>query len=876
MTDIVLGKDHTVPPLSESKVTCTVDSPFKHGLISHIEQGSCHLMDGVAKLLHDKTNDKKECCAIVLNTAHKPIHLARNTVIGKFEGLKTTSFQPIEAVLQIHKDNNVRLADTSHLAQVKLDHLPLSVKGKYQSLVREYANIFSRHDLDVGHCKTLPHTVRLTDHNKVVSVNQYRLPYHLKEVAIDYVEKLLKSGVVRPSTSVFNSPLMLVKKPKPGMRERAALLHALRHWQPYLIGKEFTLRTDHNPNLALAKGKMKSYDTLTDEILQFMPFKLEFLNGNKMFVDALSRPSSMSCAVDLGFGPSLSAPFDEQVIRTAQLKDKEFAKLFLLHKQVALPGATVYQNLPTHLYNNLLCTFTRQGKRVMLAPTKLQKLLLYLAHDQSGHQSYAYTLDRLNKDWMWPTMLTDIANYCKSCDICSRTKNPHRYVHAPLSPMKPTPFQLGDRIHLDMLSMPRSVEGHVAILTAVDAVTGFVLAKACYDKTSTNVTDMLLHQIIPYFGCPSTIITDLGVENKNAEVKQLFDQFCIKHISSSRAHPQSNGMVERRQRMLINFARLYSDTVINQNLWHFRLPMCLLILNSTKSKSSNFSPFFLTYFSHARLPYSTMLRRPLNLKEDSTVAGKLRMANTVLRMAMEKLDSNFEQNANWYMANKSFTKSFPIGCKLFVLNSQRKNVSYKLAQKWQGAFICIQHLSNNNLLIKPINENKLVKIHINNCKRAEFRNEHLRLNDDTLRQDFNILRNKPSQTPPDKLIVSNDAFDDDLPHIPDNPVVNPPSPPPPAVEEHFAESDQPDDSFASADEHFLDSTDSSDTSDHLVTPSKSSSEPNISSPETTVGTPIERSSSSGRLTRQQAKTQNIAIPTPVYQPHSAVHCLKCQ
>ena len=76
------------------------------------------------------------------------------------------------------------------------------------------------------------------------------------------------------------------------MRERAALLHALRHWQPYLIGKEFTLHTDHNPNLSIAKGRTKTYDTLTDEIMQFMPFTMEFLNGNKMFVDALSRPPS--------------------------------------------------------------------------------------------------------------------------------------------------------------------------------------------------------------------------------------------------------------------------------------------------------------------------------------------------------------------------------------------------------------------------------------------------------------------------------------------------------------------------------------------------------------------------------------------------------
>ena len=443
---------------------------------------------------------------------------------------------------------------------------------------------------------------------------------------------------------------------------------------------------------------MKSYDTLTDEILQFMPFKMEFLNGNKMFVDALSRPPSFSCAIDLGFGPPLSTSFDEQSIRTAQQEDKEFAKLFLLHKQVAPLGATSYQGLPTHLFNDLLCTFTRQGKRVLLAPTQLQKLLLYLAHDQSGHQSYAYTLDSLNRDWIWPTRLTDIANFCKSCDNCSRAKNPPRYTNVPLEPMKPVPFQFGDRIHIDMLSMPRSVEGHVAILTA--AATGFVFAKACYDKTSSNVISLILDQIIPCFGCPKTFVTDLGVENKKMDVKQLFDQFCIKHITSSHAHPQPNGMVERCQRMLINFARLYSDTVHNQNLWHLRLQMCLLILNSIKSKSRLFSPFFLTYFRHTRLPYTTMLRRPLNLKEDSSVAGKLRIANTVLGLAMEKLDNNFKQNAQWHSNNKAYAKSFPIGCKLLVFNSQRNNVSFKLAQKWQGPLVCIQHLSNNYILIQ--------------------------------------------------------------------------------------------------------------------------------------------------------------------------------
>ena len=91
-----------------------------------------------------------------------------------------------------------------------------------------------------------------------------------------------KSVLFTVFSSLFSNKLLNSKESKqqPGMRERVALLHALWHWQPYLIGREFTLRTHHDPNLALAKGKMKSYDTLTDYILQLMPFKMDFMNGN--------------------------------------------------------------------------------------------------------------------------------------------------------------------------------------------------------------------------------------------------------------------------------------------------------------------------------------------------------------------------------------------------------------------------------------------------------------------------------------------------------------------------------------------------------------------------------------------------------------------
>ena len=100
-----------------------------------------------------------------------------------------------------------------HLKRIDLDHLPYQYQTQYRSLIHKYSDVFSTSDLNIGHSKSLLHVVRLKDPNRVTSISQYRLPYKLKEVAIDYVQKLMEAGVIRKSTSVFNSPLMLVKKP---------------------------------------------------------------------------------------------------------------------------------------------------------------------------------------------------------------------------------------------------------------------------------------------------------------------------------------------------------------------------------------------------------------------------------------------------------------------------------------------------------------------------------------------------------------------------------------------------------------------------------------------------------------------------------------
>ena len=96
----------------------------------------------------------------------------------------------------------------------KLQKVPSNVRPHYEQLMSVYQDVFSKNPDDVGDCgNTVQQEIRLIDPNKIACTPPYRLPHHLLPVAHEYVQKLLNRDIIRPSTSPFSSPLMLVKKP---------------------------------------------------------------------------------------------------------------------------------------------------------------------------------------------------------------------------------------------------------------------------------------------------------------------------------------------------------------------------------------------------------------------------------------------------------------------------------------------------------------------------------------------------------------------------------------------------------------------------------------------------------------------------------------
>ena len=79
------------------------------------------------------------------------------------------------------------------------------------NLVKEYADVMARSELDLGHYKGVEHTIQLED-PKPFKQRYRHIPPHMFEELRDHLRQLEACGVIRPSKSQYSSPVVCCRK----------------------------------------------------------------------------------------------------------------------------------------------------------------------------------------------------------------------------------------------------------------------------------------------------------------------------------------------------------------------------------------------------------------------------------------------------------------------------------------------------------------------------------------------------------------------------------------------------------------------------------------------------------------------------------------
>ena len=362
-------------------------------------------------------------------------------------------------------------------------------------------------------------------------------------------------------------------------KEMLAIIKAVKHFRHYLLGRRFTIRTDHSSLIWILKsktgqGQTARWLTTMSEYIYDMVHRPGVRHGN---ADGLSRQFCLECLQckrhfpsDLDTHPPEKELENCRVVKTLariaelQREDVDLKPVYhALQRNIKITeelakqaGSTTKKlvaladQLSLLEDGTLVVRLPVRGRRrqLVVCPQTLKQEIVTERHGQA-HLGFSKTLARVMVNFYWPGMTGDIRRHVASCQTCQQSKTTktksagakqHLYVGRPWQ-----------QLAVDLVGpLQETTRGNSWVLVLTDHFTRFSDAIAIPDATAATVATTLDERVFTYFGVPETIHTDQG---SNFE-SELFHECCklwgCKKTRTAPYTPTGNSVVERGNRVL--------------------------------------------------------------------------------------------------------------------------------------------------------------------------------------------------------------------------------------------------------------------------------------------------------------------------------------
>lgn len=490
--------------------------------------------------------------------------------------------------------------------------------------------------------------------------------------------------------------------------ETAAAVWAIEHFDVYLIGRQFTLVTDHKPLETIGTVHTKTLSRLQQLLLEY-DFTIEYRKGSDNTVaDFLSRTATVSAISDNDGDLQRLQKLDQRMndIRT-----------FLQHGTLPTNDATYAMKIQRFAANSFvednLLWYRSEGRTrehyALWAPQEVQKNIIRAAHLnlEAGHGGVQRTVDRIKSNYYWPGMSNDVTKFVRNCETCQKAKG-RQPGKAPLQSM-PTCDAPNQRIHIDLVGPLRTSEsGNKYIMVMTDAFTKYVELASITSKDSTTVAKTFFERWIVRYSAPERIVTDQGKEFCNRVVQDMCELWRIDKDRTSPYHPQTNSSAESFNRSLKKYllAMLDNDTTLD---WEPLLPCLMLAYNCHVHSSTGDSPFFLTYLHDPRLPYFD-LDKPRKFYATDYVSDTFKLMQTAYHGVKLNMEEAKKTSEAYYNRQATARQWLPGDRVLVYYPNAPQGCNPKFHKHWVS-YTVVKMVGRVNVLVRKTATAKPVLVH---------------------------------------------------------------------------------------------------------------------------------------------------------------------
>lgn len=478
------------------------------------------------------------------------------------------------------------------------------------------------------------------------------------------LKQLQTDGKEKP-VAYFSKKLSEAQKKKKAIYlECLAIKEALRYWQYWLIGKSFTVYSDHKPleNMNLKARTDEELGDLMYYLSQY-DFKIKYSPGKEnLEADCLSRNPVLE--------PEDNIEEQLKVVNLITLED------IMMDQNV---NEEIQRNKNKIIEKHNVYYKKIRNKEKIIITEEFSIRLIKQIHEDLCHIGVGQMLRTLSSLYVTKNLTKNIKNICRSCEICIKNKTRGQDKYGLMSHLGPAtrPFEIVSLDTIGGFGGSRSTKKYLHLLVDHFTRYAFIITsktqsahdfiKLINKVTETEEIEMLLTDQYP------------GINSK--EFKKFLSDKQITMIFTAVNAPFSNGLNERLNQTLVNKIRCRINGYGEKKAWTTIAHECVEKYNQTNHSITGYAPSYLLYGTDV-----TVL--PNELRHECIHSDWIRDKERALN---NTLKSHYYNKMRYDRRRKN--REFKVGDMVYVENGNKLNRK-KLDELRIGPYKIVEKKSN--------------------------------------------------------------------------------------------------------------------------------------------------------------------------------------